>query len=148
LLVFAVNSDKDLVPFLSHIFVPSTILAGPDAVIEVLKSFNMCARQLLNDYVHSQSKKQPYHKTAIEILKKEIFITRVEVKLSELKQADYLSAENLQTLHAFVTLMMRRDPAARQWLSILINELDAIMMELVTTKSASPSALGASYTEY
>lgn len=146
LLVFAVNSDKDLIPFLSHIFVPSTILAGPDAVIEVLKNFNMRAQQLLNEYIHSQNDQmQPDYKTAIEVLKKEIFISRVEGKLSDLKQADYLSAENLQTLHAFVTLMMRRDPAARRWLSILVKELDAIMMELATAKARPHLALGASY---
>jgi len=39
-----------------------------------------------------------------------------------------LSPDDWQILHAFVTLMHRDDPAARHWLSILVDEFDAIMI--------------------
>lgn len=47
LLVFAVNPDKALIPFLSHVFVPSSILEGPEATADVLTELNKIARNSL-----------------------------------------------------------------------------------------------------
>lgn len=148
LLVFAVNFEQELIPLLSHVFVPSAILVGPDATAEVLSDFNRCAFRLLRDYISrcEKGEKQPKTKTALEALKKEIFATRIVDKIVSLKDTDHHSVEDWQTLHAFVTLMCRKDPAARQWLTLLINELDAIMIQLATnTGSTKPIALGTSH---
>ena len=146
LLVFAVNADKDFVPFLSQDFVPSAILEGLFATAEVLAHFNRCARTLLSNFDHP--KKGLGHssaKTALEALKEKIFVTRIKDKISELRHADYLDVEDWQVLHAFVTIMRRNDPAARRWLSILVNELDEIMTQLTTSKVSVQPALGTSH---
>lgn len=151
LLVFAVNFERELVPLLSHVFVPSAILVGPDATAEVLSDFNKCAFRLLRDYISrcENGEKQPKTKTALEALKKEIFATRIAEKIVSLKDTDHHSVEDWQTLHAFVTLMCRKDPAARQWLTLLINELDAIMIQLASnTASTQPIALGTSHPDH
>jgi hydroxymethylpyrimidine pyrophosphatase-like HAD family hydrolase len=148
LLVFAVNFDKELIPLLSHVLVPSTILEGPDATAEVLQDFNKCAYRMLRNFTPSvgKGKKKQNHQTAIESLKKEIFANRIVEKISNLKDTTDHSVEDWQTLHVFVTLMCRKDPAARQWLAILINELDAIMTQLTTTNGKlQPIALGTSH---
>jgi hydroxymethylpyrimidine pyrophosphatase-like HAD family hydrolase len=146
LLVFAVNSEKDLVPFLSHIFVPSTILEGPDATAGVLEHFNRCALSLLNNFGQpAKGQTRSSTKTALEALKEEIFATRVREKIADLKYTDHLSVEDWQVLHAFVTIMYRNDAAARQWLSMLMNELDAIMTQLATHKVSAQPALGTSH---
>lgn len=146
LLVFAVNADKDLVPFLSHIFVPSAILEGPDATTKVLDHFNRCASTLLNNFGNAANeKKQSTIKTALEVLKEEIFATRVREKIADLKHSEHLTVEDWQVLHAFVTIMYRNDSTARQWLSILVNELDAIMTHLATNKISVQLAPGTSH---
>lgn len=129
LLVFAVNPDQEMVPFLSHVFVPSAILAGPDATREVLAHFNRCAFKLLSNFDRTKAG-FGNAKTALESLKQDIFLARIREKIDDLGQMDRASVEDWQTLHAFVTLMSRNDPAAKQWLAILINELDAIMTQL------------------
>jgi hypothetical protein len=149
LLVFAVNADRDLVPFLSHIFVPSAILEGPDATAEVLAHFNRCALLLLNDFDQpTKGQKLSVTKTALEALKEEIFATRIREKIADLKHTDHLSVEDWQVLHAFVTIMYRNDAAARQWLSMLINELDAIMTQLASSKASVQPALGTSHPDW
>lgn len=129
LLVFAVNQDKELIPFLSHVFVPSAILVGPDATADVLADFNKCAVRLLKETERVQG--TPKLKTALEAFKEEIFVTRIRETISHLTISKRTTADDWQTLHAFVTLMSRNDLAAGQWLSILINELDSIMTELM-----------------
>ncbi|HEX6186297.1 MAG TPA: hypothetical protein VFZ44_20575 [Pyrinomonadaceae bacterium] len=147
LLVFAVNFERELIPLLSHVFVPSAILVGPDATAEVLSDFNKCASRLLREFTRrcECGEPQPKTKTALEALKKEIFGTRIAEKIIALKDADHHSVDDWQILHAFVTLMCRKDPAARQWLTILINELDAIMIQLATNAGPVQPALGTSH---
>ena len=89
--------------------------------------------------------KQSATKTALEVLKEEIFSTRIRDKIGDLKYAEHLSVEDWQALHSFVTIMYRNDSAARQWLSILINELDAIMTQLATSKVSVQPASGSSH---
>jgi hydroxymethylpyrimidine pyrophosphatase-like HAD family hydrolase len=149
LLVFAVNPDKNLIPFLSHIFVPSAILERTDATADVLTHFNNCALRLLKNFDHMvKAKKQSDIKTALEVLKEEIFAARIREKIADLKHTHHTSVDDWQTLHAFVTLMCRNDPAARQWLSILINELDAIMTQLATNTASLQPALGTSHPDW
>ncbi|HXM51027.1 MAG TPA: hypothetical protein VN956_24495 [Pyrinomonadaceae bacterium] len=146
LLVFAVNPDKKLIPFLSHIFVPSAILEGADATADVLTHFNKCALGLLNDFAHSlRGKRRAEVRTALEVLKEEIFASRIREKIADLKHTHHASVDDWQTLHAFVTLMCRNDPAARQWLSILINELDAIMTQLANNPASIQAGMGTSH---
>jgi hydroxymethylpyrimidine pyrophosphatase-like HAD family hydrolase len=144
LLVFAVNSDRERVPCLSDVFVPSTILEGPEATAEVLMHYNKCACRLLKDYLR-RDKKRSVNRTAVEVLKEEIFAKRVREKIASLSDANQTPVEVWQTLHTFVTLMCRNDPNARQWLSILIGELDAIMKQLATSRPSVHPALGSSH---
>jgi hydroxymethylpyrimidine pyrophosphatase-like HAD family hydrolase len=144
LLVFAVNADRELVPMLSHVFVPSAIFEGPDATAQVLRLYNACAEKLQTDGGHrGMSRRRP--RTALEALKQEIFTSRIREKIATQSLTDHLSVDDWQVLHAFVTIMCRDDPTARQWLSILIGELDAIMTQLAVTKPGSQRALGWSH---
>jgi hydroxymethylpyrimidine pyrophosphatase-like HAD family hydrolase len=121
LLVFAVNRDRGLVPFLRDVVVPSAIFEGPEATADVLTQFNQCARRLLKGF-------QPDHsrKTAIEALKEELFATRISEKIAHLRAGE-TSVDDWQTLHTFVTLMARDQGCGRQSLSLLVKELETIM---------------------
>jgi len=140
LLVFAVNQVQELIPVLSHVFVPSAILVGPDATADVLADFNKCAVRLLKECERAQG--TPKLKTALEAFKEDIFVTRIRETISSLTVSNRTSADDWQTLHAFLTLMSRDDPAAGQWLSILINELDSIMTQLTRGALSGQSSLG------
>jgi hypothetical protein len=145
LLIFAVNSDKDLVPFLSRIFVPSAILEGPDATADVLRRFNDCAARLLKDTRTSAYRgREGDAITALQALKSEIFENRVEAKIADLRRSSHLSADDWQALHAFVTLIARKDVRSREWISLLINELDAILTQAAGNSGRAEPALGAS----
>lgn len=139
LLVFAVNRERKLVPFMRDVFVPSAIFEGTEATADVLTHFNQCARRLLKEF-------KPHHsmKTAIEALKEEIFANRITEKVTRLR-SQAISVDDWQTLHTFVTLMARDKGEARQWLSILVKELDAIMSQLAAHSSASVPAPGTSH---
>lgn len=126
LLVFAVNSDRELVPYLHHVFIPSTILEGPEATAQILTSFNQCATRLLK----GRSGRVHDGRTALDVLKEEILAKRVADRIAELQTSHRLSLEDWQALHAFVSLMSRTDPAAREWLTILTSQLDAIMTQV------------------
>jgi hydroxymethylpyrimidine pyrophosphatase-like HAD family hydrolase len=130
-LVFAVNPDKELVPFISQVVVPSAIFEGPDATAQVLGWFNRCARDLLAEYREGQ----PAVMTAIEALKHQYFTNRIEQKIGDLKRRQ-IPVDDWATLHTLVTLMSRDDPAARRWLSLLVEELDGIMTQLGTANSS------------
>jgi hypothetical protein len=125
LLVFAVNRDRGLVPFLSDIFVPSAIFEGPEAASDVLAQFNHCARCLLKEYRSDRP-----IKTAIEALKEEIFSNRIVEKIGRLKSLD-TSVEEWQTLHTFVTLIARGKAGAKHWPALLVKQLDAIMTQIM-----------------
>jgi hydroxymethylpyrimidine pyrophosphatase-like HAD family hydrolase len=150
LLVFAVNSDRELVPFLSHVLVPSAVLEGPDAVADVLTDYNRIAFRLLRRFDSRSSHPQDVD-TALDVLKAEVLLKRIGKKLGALGESTHLSPEDLQTLHAFVTLMCRNDRPAREWLSMLMNHLDAIMSHLAMPLAAQgamvPPAIGTSYDE-
>lgn len=124
LLVFAVNSDRQLVPDLHHVFIPSTILEGPQATAQILTSFNQCATRLLKEWSGTVQD----GRTALDVLKEEILAKRVADKITELRASHRL--EDWQALHAFVCLMSRTDPDAREWLAILTSQLDAIMTQI------------------
>lgn len=147
LLVMAVNPDKKLIPYLSHVFVPSAILEGVDATAKVVSEFNSHATQLLMKFDRGEMKKKGVTwKTALEALKEEIFSRRVLEKVDNLRKFGHASVDDWQVLHAFVTLMGREDPAAREWLAILINELDAIMTQIGNSNpSLNALAIGASH---
>ncbi len=132
LLVFAVNPDKQLIPFLSHVFVPSSILEGPEATADVLTELNRSARESLKSWQTAKTRQQRYDRydTAIDCFKVKLFGQRVSSKINALKSSGKLSPEEWQVLHTFVTLMHRDDKAARRWLEILVDELDAIMTQI------------------
>ena len=145
LLVMAVNGDKDFIPFASNIFVPSQTLVGPEATYDVLQHFNRTAERLLHEFRNPGMKRRRRHfRNAVEAFKQDLFETRIKKKIENLKVT---SANELQTIHAFVTLMCRNDPAARKWMSILVNELDEIMTQLASNPNSGQAALGARYEE-
>jgi len=147
LLVFAVNADKKLIPFLSHVFVPSSILEGPEATAEVLGQLNSIARSALHTggpsacLVYGCTR----HCTAIDCFKVEVFGQRIQEKIQTLKNTEKLNPDEWQVLHALVTLMHRDDPAARRWLAILVDELDAIMTQITENPRAIQQGIGTSH---
>lgn len=147
LLVFAVNSDRQLIPFLSHVFVPSSTMEGPDATADVLTEFNIIARTLIkgDKYQDITGSHAAHPFSALDMLKVKVFAERIRIKTEHLKISGAASPEDWQTLHAFVTLMSREDPAARQWLTILINELDAIMTQVTEYPRPSQPGIGTSH---
>ena len=145
LLVMAVNGDKEFIPFASNIFVPSQTLVGPEATYDVLQLFNRTAERLLHEFRDpGMIRRRRYTRNAVEAFKQELFETRIKKKIENLRVT---SANELQTIHAFVTLMCRNDPAARKWMSILVHELDEIMTQLASNPNSGQMALGASYEE-
>lgn len=147
LLVFAVNPDKELIPFLSQVFAPSSIMEGPGATAEVLSEFNKIAHNLIagQKFKNIARSHSLYPFSALDTLKIEVFAERIREKTESLKTRGTASPEDWQTLHAFVTLMHREDQAARQWLSILINELDAIMTQIAENPRPSQAGIGTSH---
>jgi hydroxymethylpyrimidine pyrophosphatase-like HAD family hydrolase len=130
LLVFAVNPDQGLIPFLSQVLVPSTIVVGPDATAEVLAQFNRCVLRILSDTTAANGTK-----TAVDVLKGEVFATRIRAIVARLSNSARTSTEDWQGLHTFVTLLERQDPMVRQWLSMVVDELDALMIYAETIKA-------------
>jgi len=142
LLVFAVNTDKELIPASSTILVPSTITEGPDATTEVLIQFNQCVHQLIGEF----SRDQQTTMTAIDALKHRLFTNRIEKKISNLKRNESVPIDDWAMLHTFVTLMSRDDSVSRYWLSLLVKELDGIMMQPSSSwKPAAIAAIGTSH---
>jgi hydroxymethylpyrimidine pyrophosphatase-like HAD family hydrolase len=139
LLVFAVNRERELVPFMRDVLVPSAIFEGVEATADVLTQFNHCARRLLREFQPGRSMK-----TAIEALKEEIFSSRISEKVADLRSQG-MSVDDWQTLHTFVTLMARDQGSGRQWLSLLVKELDSIMMQLPAHSVSSIPAPGTSH---
>jgi hydroxymethylpyrimidine pyrophosphatase-like HAD family hydrolase len=141
--VFAVNSDRALVPWLSDVFVPSTILEGPEATAEALGDLNKIARTLLQSARSPRKNKKPPHGysergTAIDSFKIELFSKRIHEKIEALRNSERLTSDEWQVLHAFVTLMHRDDATGRRWLAILVDELDAIMTLLSESSISAP----------
>ena len=138
LLVFAVNSDRMLVPSISHVLIPSTILEGADAVASVLSEFNGIVQELITEYVHHRKPDgQPSHvPSAVEVFEERIFVDRIKQLVNNWKVAEDFTIEDLQVLHTFVTLMCRNDQIAHRWLAILVSELDAIMTHVAETNKA------------
>lgn len=149
LLVFAVNPDKALIPFLSHVFVPSSILEGPEATADVLAELNRIARSSLKslDEVDDAHYAWQPGGTVIDRFKTRMFGERIQSKIASLRTSRKLSPDDWQVLHAFVTLMHRDDQAARHWLAILVDELDAIMTQVTGAPRASLPAMGTSHSD-
>ena len=147
LLVFAVNSDRALIPFLSHVFVPSSILEGPDATADVLAELNKIARSSLKTCDEDDGGAHASQsRTVIDRFKIKIFSDRIQSKITALRNRS-LSPDDWQILHTFVTLMHRDDQAARHWLTILVDELDAIMTQVTETPRTRLSAIGTSHSD-
>lgn len=142
LLVMAVNEDRHLVPFAANIYVPHTLFQGPDAASAFLSDFNKKADERLT-CCERQGAKYTGDNATVEY-KKWLFKGRIEEKL---KQFQSISSDELQIMHALVSLMCRKDADTRQWISILVNELNDIMAKLAISRGAIPSALGDSYDE-
>ncbi len=140
LLVFAVNPGRGLVPYLSRIFVPSNILGGPSATAEVLEELNRCAEELQRQFNSDGTRT-----TAVEELKVRLFSRRIKQKIEQLRPSTDHSVRDWQALHALVTLMCRDDEASKEWLSILVEELDEIMTHLATHKMG---AIGSSHPDH
>jgi hypothetical protein len=81
-------------------------------------------------------------KTALEVFKEQIFLERMRESLAQLGEDGGASVEDWQTIHTLVTLMRRNDAAAKQWLSILIRELDEIMVQLAAGQAGAALAPG------
>jgi hypothetical protein len=143
LLVFAVNPDRNLVPFLSRVFVPSTIRGGPSATADVLEELNRCAKELQLQFNSDRPTK-----TAVEELKVRLFSRRIKQKIEQLGPSTGHSVRDWQALHALVTLMCRDDEASNEWLSILVEELDGIMTHLATKKAPPQRAIGSSHPDH
>lgn len=148
-LVLAVNPDRILVPSLSGVLVPSTILTGSEAVAEILGKFNNIAKELVKQYEKpGDAGRYPSNvRTAIEVFEERIFVSRIKDLIGNWNPTESASIEDLQVLHTFVTLMCRDDPVAHRWLAILVGELDAIMTHLAETSkngefSIIPQAYG------
>lgn len=148
LFVLAVNEDKHLVPFSANIYVPHTLFQGPEASTDFLTDFNKKADELLkqHDSVANNSAKKGYtvFGNSVTEYKKDLFINRIKAKLTSLGT---VSSDELQIMHALVSLMSRNDTHERQWISILVNELNDIMAKLAVNRKAIPTALGDSYDE-
>lgn len=140
LLVFAVNPDRNLVPFLSRVFVPSAICGGPSATADVLEELNRCTKELQLQFNPDRPTK-----TAVEELKVRLFSKRIKQKIEQLRPSRRHSVRDWQALHALVTLMCRDDEASKEWLSILVEELDGIMTHLATQKAPPQRAIGSSH---
>ena len=141
LLVFAVNKDRDLVPSISKVFVPSAIFEGPKAVAEELTKYVSESQRLIEEYcLAMDAGKTPVIKTAIEALKEKIFVERIKDKINNwnISSREY-SPKDLELMHVLVTLLCRDDPIAHSWLSMLVDQLDAIMtyLEESSKKDAS-----------
>lgn len=147
LLVFAVNPDKALIPFLSHVFVPSSILEGPEATAAVLTELNTIARSSLMTFGEGDDGPHiwPRRGTVLDRFKIKIFGERIQNKITSLRGSGKLSPDDWQVLHALVTLMHRDDHAARHWLAILVDELDAIMTQVTETPKGRLLAIGTSH---
>lgn len=142
LLVLAVNEDRHLVPFAANIYVPHTLFQGPDASLNFLTDFNRKAEELLR--LCEKQRARYNQDNAVVEYKRSLFVSRIEDKL---KQFDSVSSDELQIMHALVSLMCRKDTDARQWIAILVNELNDIMAKLAVNRGAVPSALGDSFDE-
>ena len=140
LLVFAVNPDPDLVPIHSSVLVPSTIRCGPSATAEVLEGLNSCASELQLKF-----KSDRPTNTAVKEFKVRLFSRRIKEKIEDLRPSTKHSVRDWQALHALVTLMCRDDKASKEWLSILVEELDGIMTHLASQKAPTPPAIGSSH---
>ncbi|MFX0204175.1 MAG: hypothetical protein ACFFCW_49385 [Candidatus Hodarchaeota archaeon] len=151
LLVFAVNKDRDLIPSLSRVFIPSTIFDGPAAVAKELAKFTSESERLLKEYCQAKDAGEtPITKTAIEALKEKIFVERIKDKINHWDISPRnIPPKDLELMHILVTLMCRDDPIAHQWLSILVDELNAIMTYLEESSKKDVStvikAIGYSY---
>jgi hydroxymethylpyrimidine pyrophosphatase-like HAD family hydrolase len=144
LLVLAVNEEKQFVPFLHRVFVPTTDLSGPDAAAYIISKYNNIACRLLNQNQDNNGNSN-LTKTALEKLKEELFLNRIREKINNLQVEN---VDELQIIHAFVTLMCRKDPVAKKWLSLLVDELDGIMSQISSSSDAYQAALGCSYDEH
>ena len=144
LLVFAVNEDTQLIPFQSNVLVPSSTLRGPEATAEVLGELVRIARHALGANHNGQESHEgnPRHGSAVDALRVKLFRERIEHKIHALRSPGRLSPDEWLALHTLVTLMGREDASARHWISVLVDELDAIMAQIRASRQAVPRGMG------
>jgi len=124
LTVFAVNGTNHPAPFLSSVFVPSPTLNGPQATATVLQKYN----EIAQEQIARMSRGSAGVHTAIDILKQRIFGTRIDRKISELRNSPTdITGDDWQGMHAYITLLSRQDPDARVYLAILRDLLDIML---------------------
>jgi hydroxymethylpyrimidine pyrophosphatase-like HAD family hydrolase len=146
LLVFAVNPQKELVPFQTGVYVPSSMFWGPEATSDVLARLDNSIRDVVERQVSARTPGgSAVPEGAIEEFKRKLFAERIATKIDHLSRRRDISADDWQTLNAFVTLLGRGDASGRAWLSILGRELDAVMARIQTHPSSRLPAIGTSH---
>jgi len=156
LTVLAVSEDREFIPALANVVVPSTILDGPDAVEEVLSTYITDARELLERYAHAEQDggTSPEPRNAIDALIARLVLSRITSKIEDFSERfdvslSPVSSSHLKVMHALVTLMCREDDVSQTWLSIVVDQLDKIFAYVGEhAKGLVPrGAYGASYDE-
>lgn len=145
-MAFAVNDDRLSIPFLSHVFVPSAIIAGPQATSEMLGRFNRCAGNVIVEAARCIRDGVPYQGlTALDAFKSKIFVERIEKKVGVLEDSPYCSVLDLESIHAFLTLMGREDPDSRQWGRDAMDGINNIMTRISSKERPAHPAIGTSH---
>ena len=157
ILVFAVNDERNLIPFLSGVQVADPQFTGPDATERILTEFNKIAENALEAFAGDSAEQRKHTsrkggmrglkvpKTAVELYKAEFFLNRIKERLGGLSKSA-ISADDLNVLHTIVTIMSRKEVSGKKWVNLLINELDQIM-ELSAQHASNGiiDAIGASH---
>lgn len=143
-LVLAVNSDPEYVPFLSNVLVPSCVLTGPKASATILSKYNNIAEERIAILENSKSD-QFSGKNAITLLKENWFVDRILEKVHSKEFNRNLSMDEKNMLHTLVTLVCREDNSAKDWISILVKEFDEILSTLEKNNYVKISGLGSSH---
>ena len=148
-LVLAVNPEPEFVPFLSNVFMPSAILSGPEAAESILSLYNSIAKEEIRKHSGKRCDEvAPGEiRKAVELLKEQWFADRISKKVASENFKLNLSVHDKQIMHTLVSLICRNDKSAKEWISILVQELDHIMNLLDTNKNKNITitGLGASH---
>ncbi len=148
LLVIAVNLERELVPFLHEVFVPSKVFVGPKATARMLTQYNERVDQLVGRYVkgrgEGESAQMP-RRNAIEEFKIRLFKRRIDDKLTRMAGSKDSQVDDWQTLHTFTTLLGRNDATARKCLGMLVRQLDGFLSEIAESGGNALRAIGDSH---
>ena len=143
LTIFAVNDIDHPAPFLPSVLVPSALLTGPHATAKVLQQLN----EIAVEQIKAVSNGSPSDRTAVDLLKQDIYATRVEQKLRDLLAAE-ISSDDWQTIHAFMTLVSRPDPQSRGYVTVVRDHLDSLLKNCQPKKCDHIFAAGTSHPDW